>query len=128
MLLALAVVDLSFLREGRFVLLPIDQVRLSGFLRVSAEEDPLAEFPGFDAGEEEKGRDDDNRPLPGNHFVLENHAIDDGDVESRKDGDETEDDGPEEEFVPANVIDPKCRMMCQPLNPWYICRVFLACC
>lgn len=114
MLLALAVVDLSFLREGRFVLLPIDQVRLSGFLRVPTEEDSLAEFPGFDAEEEEQRGDDHDRPLPGDHFVLENHAVDDGDVEGREYGDETEDDGPEEELVPADVVDPA--LMCQSLE------------
>lgn len=40
--------------------------------------------------------------------MLENHAVDNRDVEGREYGDEAEDDSPEEEFVSADVVDPEC--------------------
>lgn len=38
--------------------------------------------------------------------MLEDVVVDDGDVERREDGDKAGDDGPEEEFVAADVVPP----------------------
>lgn len=38
--------------------------------------------------------------------MFEDDVVDDWNVEGWEDGDEAEDDGPEEEFVAADVVDP----------------------
>lgn len=106
MLLAVTVVHHSFLRLGGFILLLFEGRSLLCLGGATAEEDPLRELPGFDAGEEDQRGDDHDGPLPGDHLVLEDDAVDDGDVERREDGDEAEDNGPEEEFVAADVVHP----------------------
>lgn len=113
MLLALPAIDLSFLREGRLILFPVNQRCLPGLHRILAEKDPLGEFPGFNTREEEDRCNDHDRPLPGDHLMLEDHAIDDRNVESREDCDKTEDDGPEQKLVAANIVDPIGEIMCQ---------------
>jgi hypothetical protein len=110
-LLSLSVRYLPFLRVGRLVgilSLPVQACNLtsSAGSNTPAEEHPLRKFPSLNAGEEENCRNDDNGPLPSDHFVLEDHAVDDGDIKGREDGDEAEDDGPEEELVTANVVNP----------------------
>jgi hypothetical protein len=111
MLFSLSVPCLALLRIGRLVgvlSLPFQAWNLSTLISssTSVEEYPLRELPGLNASEEEDRRDENNGPLPRDHLVLEDHMVDDRDVKGRKDGDEAEDDGPEEESVTANVIDP----------------------
>lgn len=72
-----------------------------------AEEDSLSPFPGFEAQEEEESSNDDDCPLPGDHLMLEDDAIDDGNVKRWEDGDETEQNGPEQELVAADIVEPR---------------------
>ena len=41
---------------------------------------PLEKLPPLCESHEEAGRDEDDRPLPGNRRVLEHNVVDDGDV------------------------------------------------
>jgi hypothetical protein len=110
-LLTLSVRHLPFLRVGRLVgilSIPAQAWNLTSSVSssTSAEEDPLGKFPSLNTSEEKNRRDDNHGPLPCDHLVLEDHAVDHGDVERREDGDEAEDDGPKEELVTANVVNP----------------------
>jgi hypothetical protein len=104
-LLTSSVLVLSFLRLRFRTRLKI-QTR-SPLSRVPTEVDPFPEFPRLDAEEEEQGCDDDRRPLPRDGGVLEDDVVDDGDIEGEEDGDEAEDDGPKQDFVAADVVDPR---------------------
>ena len=107
MLLGFRVLDLSFLRFRRSIRIPFSQREAGGSLgNVVAEKHSLAPLPGLDTDEEEQSRDDYDCPLPSDGSVFEDDVVDNGDVEGWEDGDEAEDDGPEEEFVAADVVDP----------------------
>lgn len=100
--------EISLLHVERAIFLRAGvRQRVSRVCSLAAEVHALRELPGFDAGEEENRCDDHDGPLPGDHLVLEDHAVDDGDVESGEDGDEADDDGPEEELVATDVVVPE---------------------
>lgn len=107
-LLRSCIVDSAFLRLGCRILLPVNQRSLAtSFCDVVAEKYSLSELPDFDAEEEEQCCDDDNGPFPCDCLVFEDDAVDNGNVERRDEADETEEDGPEKEFVAANIVEPK---------------------
>ena len=111
MLLPLSVCYPTLLRVRRFIgvlSLPIQAWNLASSVgnSTSAEESPLGELPSFNATEEKNRSDDNDGPLPCDHLVLEDDAVDDRNIEGRENGDETENNSPEEELVAADVIDP----------------------
>lgn len=109
MLLGFCILDLSFLRFRRSIRVIFSQRETGTSLRnVVAEEHSLAPLPRLDAGEEEQSCDDDYCPLPSDGGVFEDNVVDDWNVEGREDCDETEYDGPEEEFVATDVVNPRC--------------------
>lgn len=74
--------------------------------RTAAKEDTLSPLPGFNTEEEEEGLDEDDGPLPADGCVLEDNVVETGNVDQREHGDETSNDGPEEERVAPNVVHP----------------------
>lgn len=72
-----------------------------------AEVHPLTKLPKLHAGEEQESRDYDHCPLPSDALVLEDDAVDDGNVEGRENSDEADEDGPEKEFIAADVVVPE---------------------
>lgn len=85
----------------------VSEVSLSDLLLgLSAIEDTLGPLPCFNTTNEENGFDDDNSPLPSDAGVLENHMVDDWDVEGWEDSDKTSDDRPEEELVAPDIVCP----------------------
>lgn len=73
---------------------------------IVSEVDALAPLPQLDTSEEERREDEDNSPFPINWRVFEDYLVDDRDVDNWEDGDETGDDGPEEEWVSPDVDGP----------------------
>jgi len=73
---------------------------------LSAEIDSLSPLPGLDACKEENSFDEHDTPFPANASVLEHLVVDDRDIESREDSNESSNNSPEEEFVSPDVDSP----------------------
>ena len=78
------------------------------------EEDTLRILPPFNTGEEKNRSDDHNSPLPSNHLVLEDNAVDNRNVKRRENRNKTDDDSPEKELIPSDIIVPLREVLLTP--------------
>ncbi|RYG17757.1 hypothetical protein EON82_23470, partial [bacterium] len=53
-------------------------------------------------------------PLPSDHLMLENNAINNRDVKRREDRNKTDDDSPEKELIPSDIIVPLREVLLTP--------------
>ncbi|PTD05900.1 hypothetical protein FCULG_00000236 [Fusarium culmorum] len=84
-------------------ILPVGALGLGGLV---AEVDTFGKLPCLNTTKEQSGSDKDNGPLPGDTLVLKDGVADDGNVLDRKEGDNTEDNGPEQKLVAPDVVHP----------------------
>lgn len=79
-----------------------------------SEVDPLGPLPRLDAQEEKKGRDEDDAPFPADPGMFEDIMVDDRNIQGRKDGNETSDDGPEQEAITPDIVHPLGKILFAP--------------
>jgi len=108
--------DLAAIRHAREVsvecaTLKIILVTRPVLLVLATEVEALQHLPRLDTTKEENCHNDDNTPFPCNTLVLEDNTVQSRNVDDWEDGDETRNDGPEEELVLPDVACPLCPPM-----------------
>lgn len=119
---------LTLLSIGCLIILPFNARRTSS--SGTTEVYPFRKLPCLNSSEEQKCRNDNDCPLPGDHLMLEHHTIDNRDVQCREDSNESKDDRPEEELVATNIVNPIQQSVCvrrlQHFNDIPLSEVLLA--
>lgn len=72
----------------------------------ATEVDTFSPLPALNAQEKEECLNEDDAPLPGDGSMLQDDIIDDRDVDEREHGNESSNDGPEEELVAPDINNP----------------------
>ena len=74
--------------------------------RSTAEKDTLTPFPGLNTSKKEDCLDEHNGPFPADPSMLEDHVVDDRDIEDGENGDKSSHNRPEQELIAPDIVYP----------------------
>lgn len=87
-------------------MLQVTTTSRSKLCRSTTEKDALTPLPSLDTGKEEDCFNEHDGPFPADTGMLEDHVVDNRDIEDREDGDEARHDGPEQKLVAPDIVHP----------------------